>query len=118
MGNSHSGLHAMGPFNPIALLPAKVSKKILDLEFVEMNEISSDNPHLLSPATHPCPPWKPIQDISRWVEKFSVMAAVLTTRYPEKAPELLAYQASIVRAERNFDDNRWVSYADATGGRP
>ena len=67
-----------------------------------MNEISSDDPP-------PPPPQKPIQDISRWVEKFSVMAAVLATRYPEKAPELLAYQASIVKAERNFD-NRWVTY--------
>ena len=110
MGHSHSGLHAMGPFNPIALLPAKVSKKILDLEFVEMNEISSDDPPSAIPGHPPPPPRKPIQDISRWVEKFSIMAAVLTTRYPEKAPELLAYQASIVRAERNFDDNRWVSY--------
>ena len=38
------------------------------------------------------------------------MAALLSSLFPEKAPELLAYQASIVRAERNFDDCRWVAY--------
>lgn len=38
------------------------------------------------------------------------MAATLVTRFPEKAPELFAYQATIVRAERNYDPGRWVSY--------
>ena len=39
-----------------------------------------------------------------------IMAALLASRFPEKAPELFAYQASIVRAERNFNDRRWVAY--------
>ena len=39
-----------------------------------------------------------------------MMAAMLATRFPEKAPELFAYQASIVRAERNYEPGRWVSY--------
>ena len=38
------------------------------------------------------------------------MAALLASRFPENAPELFAYQASIVRAERNFDSRRWVAY--------
>ena len=38
------------------------------------------------------------------------MAAVLSTRFQEKAPELFTYQASIIRAEQNFDDGRWVVY--------
>ena len=38
------------------------------------------------------------------------MAAVLCTRFPDKAPELWAYQATIVRAERNYDGKRWVAY--------
>ena len=38
------------------------------------------------------------------------MAAVLATRFPEKAPELFAYQATIVRAERNYEGKRLVSY--------
>ena len=38
------------------------------------------------------------------------MALVLTTQFPEKAPQLLVYQAMIVRAESNFEGIRWVSY--------
>ena len=52
----------------------------------------------------------PVTDISIWVEKFSVLAAILVTRFPEKAAELFAYQASIVRAERNYEGNHWVVY--------
>ena len=36
------------------------------------------------------------------------MAATLTTRFPEKAPELFAYQVQIVRAEKNYEPGRWV----------
>ena len=45
----------------------------------------------------------PVTNISQWVERFSLMAAVLCTRFPNKAPELLANQAAIVRAEYNYE---------------
>ena len=32
------------------------------------------------------------------------------TRFPDKAGELFAYQASIIRAERNYEGKRWVVY--------
>ena len=38
------------------------------------------------------------------------MAAIISTRFPEKAPELWAYQATIIRAERNYEGKRWVTY--------
>ena len=38
------------------------------------------------------------------------MAALLATRFPEKTPELLAYQASIVCAQRSLEGRRWVIY--------
>ena len=72
-------ISATGPFNPAASLPLKVVKKILELEFVEMAEIS-------------------------------ISAAILCTRFPEKVPELWAYQATIVRAERNYEGKHWVTY--------
>ena len=49
----------------------------------------------------------PVHDIG---ECFSRMAAVLVSRYPNKAPKLFAYQATIVRASRNFEGNSWVAY--------
>ena len=75
-----------------------------------MSEVTADidPPQALG---RPSPPARlPITEISQWVERFFVMAATLVMRFPEKAPELFAYQASIVRAERNYEPGRWVSY--------
>ena len=59
----------------------------------------------------PLPPSRPlVVDISHWVERYSTMAALLATRFPHKAPELFAYMATIVRAERNYEPGRWVTY--------
>ena len=85
-------------------------RRILDLEFVEMAEVSVDDDTRPTPGRPPTPARPPITDISQWVERFSLMAAVLTTRFPEKAPEFFAYQALMVRAERNYVGNRWVTY--------
>ena len=104
------GLTGRGPYNPAASLLTKVAKKILDLEFVEMSEIALDDLPSQSPGQMPVPARPPIQSISVWIEKYSVMAALLASRFPEKASELFAYQASIIRAERNFEDRRWVAY--------
>ena len=38
------------------------------------------------------------------------MAAILCSRFPEKAAEIFAYQATIVQAERNYDGEHWVVY--------
>ena len=75
-----------------------------------MAEIALDDDTLQTPGRPPAPARLPITDISQWVERYSLMTAVLTTRFPAKAPELLAYQATIVRAERNYEGKRWVSY--------
>ena len=46
----------------------------------------------------------------KWVEQFSLMADIICTRFPHKTPQLLAYQAPIVLAERNYEGTQWVSY--------
>jgi len=38
------------------------------------------------------------------------MAAILTTRYPEKATKFLGHMAIIVRDERNYKGDRWIVY--------
>ncbi len=38
------------------------------------------------------------------------MAGILASRFPDKAPELFAYMATIIRAERNFQEGSWVAY--------
>ncbi len=99
-----------GPFNPAASLAKKVTKRILDLEYVEMAEVTADTlPESVSGRPHP-PSRPPITDISQWIERYSLMAALVAARFPHKAPELFAYQAMIVRAERNYEAGRWVAY--------
>ena len=53
-----------------------------------MSEISLDDPPSHLPGQPPLLARPPVQNISVWVEKFSVMAALLASRFPEKAPEL------------------------------
>ena len=46
------------------------------------------------------------------------MATILATRFPCKATELMAYQATIVRAERNYEGNAGSLTTGNPGGRP
>ena len=99
-----------GPFNPTASLAPKVVRCILELDFVEMSEVTVDDMAPQALGRPPPPARLPITDISQWVERFSLMVAVLFSRFPEKAGELFAYQASIVRAEWNYEGKHWVAY--------
>lgn len=94
-------LLSTGPFNPATTLPFKVVKKILDLEFVEMSEITMDDNLPNAPGRPLALACLQITDISQWVEGFSIMAAILTTHFPDKAPELWAYQATIISMMAN-----------------
>ena len=75
-----------------------------------MSEMTVDDDTPQTPGRPPAPARLPITDISQWLERYSLMAAVLATKFPEKAPELFAYQPTIVRAERNYEGKCWVSY--------
>ena len=113
MTAKESGSH----YDPTAALPPKLVTRILNLEFIEMAELVvdvwQDEAHL-SPdrnvsqrhrVRHP-----PVTDIMTWLECFARMAAVLSTKYPDKAPELWAYQSSILRAAKNYEGLAWVAY--------
>lgn len=103
-------------YDPTAAVPPKLVKKILDLEFVEMRELVPEAwqddpqaaPDLSGQRRHVHRP--PITDILTWLDCFGRMAAILCTKYPEKATELWAYQSSILRAAKNFEGQSWVSY--------
>ena len=90
---SLSLLTKLGTLNPAAYLAPKVVKKILDLEFVEMAKVMVDDISHQS-LGHP-PPLAQllITDISQWLVRYLLMAAVLCTKFPDKAPEIFAFQA-------------------------
>ena len=93
-------------YNQAAGLPSQ-SRRILDLEFIEMSDLLPDSwpkeaQTLVVFDTQLTPRRLGrriiVQDLSQWIECFSRMAA------------LWAYQASIVRAARNFEGTAWVAY--------
>ena len=51
-----------------------------------------------------------ITDVVLWCECYATMVAVLSTKYPEKAPHFMDYMRSIVRASRTFEGAAWASY--------
>ena len=55
-----------GPFNPAAAIAPKVVNKILDLEFVEMSEVTIDDVIPQVPGRPPPPVRLPIMDRSGW----------------------------------------------------
>ena len=104
-------------YDPTAALPPKLVTRILNLEFIEMAELIPDAWHEdahASPdrgeAQRRRPRRSPVTDIMTWLQCFARMAAVLATKYPDKAPEMCAYQSVIVRAARNYEGQAWVAY--------
>ena len=113
---TQAALGGPGPYNPAASLPPKVVKKILDLEFVKMSELKADRwvedpsaseAGLVARRQTGKPP---VVDIKMWLECYARMAALLVTRFPEKGPELWAYQTTILRAAHNYEGATWVAY--------
>ena len=102
-------------YDLVAALPSKLVKCILSLEFVEMAELlpearpeesaAADTGHQHCRTRH-----LPVTDILTWLECYTSMAAVLSTRYPRKVLGFWAYQASVLRAAKNFEGLAWVAY--------
>ena len=97
---SEASLSMPGPFNPAASLSTKVTKKILSLEYIEMAEVTSVESAGDQGLGRPAPPGRPpVTDISQWVEKFSLMAALIATRFPHTGALCLSGNHSKGREE-------------------
>ena len=51
-----------------------------------------------------------VTDILLWIEYYASMVVVLSSGFPQKTPELMAYQKTIVTAYRSFSGDGWVTY--------
>ena len=98
--------------HPAATIPPKLTKQTLDLEFIKMSELTTDAPSASDPSgVNRRPPRPaPVTDLNIWLDCYSRLAALLSTRSPEKAPEFWAYQSTIVQAARNYEGATWVAY--------
>lgn len=96
-------------------LPQKLVKKILDLEYVDMNELLPDTWRFQDDEQKCCHQRRgqrrgPITDILLWVECYSTMVSILSTRFADKTPQFMAYQQTIVKAHRAFLGEGWITY--------
>ena len=97
-------------------LPAKLVKRILDLEYVDMAELVPDSWRFQEEEASKCchQPKRhrrgPITNILLWVECYTSMVEVLCSAHPGKVAEFLSYLQTIVRAQRTFVGDGWVTY--------
>ena len=103
-------------------LTAKLVQRVVNLEFVEMYELlpeswlvaegndSEGGGHEKLLALFPKRRRAPVTDVLVWVQCFSAMVGALSTTYPDKVPEFMAYQALIVKCSRDYEGLGWVMY--------
>lgn len=92
-------------------LPAKL---ILELEYVDMGELVPESWRHQDDDQKCCHRRTqrkgPVTDILLWLECYSSMVAILSSKYPDKTPQLMGYQRTIVKAHRSFTGEGWVTY--------
>ena len=95
-------------------VPVKLVRKIWALDYIDMWELLPETWHLDTTSISCCHDRRPrrglVTDISLWIDCFATLAAVPSVRYPDKAPQFMAYMRTIVRASRNFEGPAWATY--------
>ena len=108
----------------LPVVPAKLVRKILSGEFVDMAELLKDNMeaerrrhssdadamqgHLGQSSAR-----REVPDLMSWLQCFSSYAAVVCSKHPEKARELWAYQALMISEFRRCGGRGWRLYDTA-----
>ena len=115
-------------------LPEKLRSKISKREYIDFNELLSDNmyPHpsfassqhnftlTVDPQDATTLAFVPsqrkkrrIDGLSSWLEAWNVFLRSTISIYPSLAPDLLAYQAQICKFSRKFKASAWLMYDTA-----
>ena len=94
-------------------------KCIIVLEFVEMRELLPEEwLHSVTEETdaHSCcnstakKKKAPVTNIFTWLQVYASLVGVLSTAYPSKVPQFMAYQSTIIRCYKDFEGPAWVQY--------
>ena len=104
---------------PVVL--AKLVKRILKGEYVDMCELLKDNieaerKRTVSESRASCDPLlkapqlREIPDMLSWLQCFSLFAGIVISKHPEKAKELLAYQALMIYEACTIGGRGWAQY--------
>ena len=109
-----SGMTDMAGLTGFEAVPPKLIKCIWSLEYVDMWELLPEawrEDTLQSGCCHSKRPRRElVTNISIWTECYATLAAILSIRYPAKAPQLMAYLKTITRASRNYEGATWATY--------
>ena len=54
-----------------------------------------------------------IPDILSWLQCFGIYISVMASKFPERVPNMLAYQTTLVREARRCGGNGWMAYDTA-----
>ena len=103
-------------------LPQKLMRRIIALEFVEMRELlpeewlhsvteESDNHSCCNSAVKKKK--APVTNIFTWFQGYASLVGALSTAYPSKVPQFMAYQSMIIRCYKDFEGLAWVQYDHA-----
>ena len=110
----------VGPgFSPI---PAKLVGQIVAGKFVDLSELRSSNiasaepepqlyfeGRLVLTSTPKKPKWR-IEDITSWLEAFSIYCLIVASHFPHRWKDLMNYQLLILRTHRQFTGQVWFAY--------
>ena len=110
----------VGPgFSPV---PAKLVSQIVAGKFVELHELLSTNLVLNEPepqllfdgrlvlTSTPKKPKRRVDDITSWLEAFSIYYLILSSHFPHRWKDLIQYQLLILRTHRQFAGRVWLAY--------
>lgn len=106
-----------------APIPAKLVTQIVSHKFIELSELIPENledpqaetttfsiegstivPKVITRKK------QEVSDILTWVECFNSYTAVISTFFPSRARDLLAYMALIIRTAKRFGGRSWLNY--------
>lgn len=99
-------------------VPSKLAAKIQWGAYVDIEELL---PEFWAPAREENQPMQEakaqwacsVQDIFAWLQCYRMFVSVLAPLHPTRNPELMAYQATIVRASQHYAGLAWVRYNSA-----
>ena len=98
-------------------VPKKLVNRIQAGEFVDMAELLPDRMGCTAALFHNEKVDKllkskrrQVSTITEWIQCFSIYAAVLTAKHPNRIQDLLGYQALIVEACSEYNNEAWLGY--------
>jgi len=99
------------------VIPPKLVKKILALEYVDMAELLAEHYNSHEESESPCCSHSskssrrtPVSNIVVWLDCYASLVAVLSSAHPEKFNQFMMYQKTIILAYQRFAGDGWVVY--------